>query len=1125
MKHSQRGMTLVEVLVSIAIVAVILAMASVMTSTALRGTQDNVNRQFATQKAMSMLEELRALIQTQSGTTTIVLDDYDDGTTNQPLLTTQRGITDPAHPTSGNKRVGGNWLYERRISVQRVQGANDLRTVNVKVFIREGSAPPRLLAEVAGVLSTIGQNMPPTQVYDVYLIAVENVPGWWLYMQNVVPFVESAIEDLESRHPGLQFRTHWIRKLSYGRDALYTPFVNRAGDSTQPINSVYFYPGKLPDGSPVENYYPPDFFSARVSIDGTVVNNTSPLSYALADQYNHSMRYPEELAMFQQRVAAGLDSADAPTLRLLLDDMTMRPALYRNAIVINLHGELFPFPPIRNYSDAAKDPPRFPYVRAVTHPERIHYGNGDGIRLRVYSYHTNVANPGSVPNRLTRPISIVLRDIRWTPDFAAITRIAGGIDADGNGSPDPYPNPPAAAPQTPSATEMWWSSQIVGNDTVLRLYNSPLKSPCVSSCNQGGLDSTKQLYALEYVPSPVENLPDALSPAAFTTTLATPGNIAKNTARWIINIPPSALANDRVYEFQTRLDDDFANVPWNLSRTYVWRGTDPWLFGDATNGGNMPMSERFQVLGDPRHCPYADLKLPHAASGRTRADALGMGYNRYFDDFQTQPSLGGNAAGTWPGWSYDAPAGSGTWFGIKNNAADAVRNNDGWDTDAGFLEIDVPRIYQILRTAMIRSNAVYTTMTGFSYYYVGIGGEIGYDASNNFPTSIPVSARPFTGGTGALNEQSITTEQTGGVKYIRENSTGTDYWWSMNWLGELAPDSQWATWSATGNLPTGTGAGTFSRVLRGTIDTRLPPGTTLLNAVRRTEEEGCTTFFWSGTANSTFHHRPADNTSASLRAPDGQAVADTYELPLAGTIACSRPFDIRVDDTGMNPDHFLQNAYGASTTLTAQAEFYRHSSGIYGSALLAARDGNNSAFVVVNGLSPAGASGIAFISRWSFLSLIQSFLTSGLYTTNGAPDPARIRELPRIVITNPNDTIDIDNPSTLPVTWSVQWRRWDGLPYTPGYPNGFTDSSTVRFALLYSRDNGRTWLFMRDDTAATPGTRPAAAYLQTATTFSWLVPASRFPKGNYLIRIEAYRDEVPLHYSFHQYRAFVKRPS
>ena len=81
----------------------------------------------------------------------------------------------------------------------------------------------------------------------------------------------------------------------------------------------------------------------------------------------------------------------------------------------------------------------------------------------------------------------------------------------------------------------------------------------------------------------------------------------------------------------------------------------------------------------------------------------------------------------------------------------------------------------------------------------------------------------------------------------------------------------------------------------------------------------------------------------------------------------------------------------------------------------------------------------------------------------------------------------------------------------------------MRYALLYSRNNGRDWLHMTDDTPARPGTRPAAAYLQTTASYNWSVPAAQFPKGNYLIRVEAYRDDIPLHYSFHQYRAFIKR--
>lgn len=1136
MRKKQEGMTLPEVLVSMVIVGTIVVFSARMVTTAYRGTQDNMNKQFATQKAVSMLEELRALVQVEGqGNNAVVLDSFDDGVTNQPILTTQKNVTAPDAPASGNKLTApGKWLFERRITVQKVAGANDLRLVNVKVFVNDAGGN-RLLAEVASVLSTIGQNAPPTQVYDIYLVAIENVPGWWVYMQDIVPFVESAMQDLESRHAGLIFRRHWIRTLSYGRDPYYQPYVNQAADSTAAIDSVYFYPGTLPAGSAVDSYYPPDAFNGRVSIDGKTKND-GPNAYSLADQFNNGMRYYDELALFNARVAAGLESPDAPTFRLLLDDMYMHPAKYTNALLINLHGELFPFPPVRNYSDPAKDPATYPNVRVVTHPERIRYQNTDVVNLRVYAYSSGAATSDWLGKDGTAvPTTVVLKGIDWTPNPTDITAITGGVDFDGDGKPDPYAavNAGTTPHSTSAPTNMWWSSQVVSGDTVIRLYNTPLKTPCSTNqnpCDQGGLSPASRLYNLEYIPSPVEDLPTSTSPQAFTTDLTAKGTGEKNTARWVIKVPSFAIPANSLLTIETRIGDDFtagmslppAGALSNLSRTYTWRGDDAWAFGDTTHDPAIPITERFQLIGDPRHCPYADLKMPHAASGLLRADPLGMGYNRYFDDFHNAAA---NARSTWPGWSYQAPASSGNWYGIKNNTADKVTNNDGWSTSGGMLELDIPRMFQVLRSAIERSHSVYTTMTGFSYYYIGIGNEIGYDSANQFANSIPTSSKPFDGGNAARYEQSITNATinsiNGGVKLIKENGTN---WWSMTWLGELYPDTAYAAWTKNGNLDTGTANGTFLRVLRETITTNLPSGTTFNPAVRRTQEPGSATFFWSGSASSTFHHVYADNTNASLDV-DGNTIATTYKFPVPGTITAYRPFDININDTGMNPDHFLQPAYGSPTTLQTEAKYYKHQTNIEGSALLSMHDSNkDTAFIVVNGLSPTGTAGVAFIARWSFLSLVQSFMEAGLTQVAGAPDPSRVRELPCVTITAPNDSIDIDDPASLNVTWTAEWKRWDGLPYAPGYPANFKEDTPVRFALLYSRDNGKTWRHMQDETAAAPGVRPADALLTTATSYTWSVPASGFPKGNYLIRIEAYRDGYALHYAFHQYRAFIKRP-
>ena len=44
---------------------------------------------------------------------------------------------------------------------------------------------------------------------------------------------------------------------------------------------------------------------------------------------------------------------------------------------------------------------------------------------------------------------------------------------------------------------------------------------------------------------------------------------------------------------------------------------------------------------------------------------------------------------------------------------------------------------------MVESQCIYTTLTGFSYYYLGVGAEIGYDAANGYPNSIPVNQQPY----------------------------------------------------------------------------------------------------------------------------------------------------------------------------------------------------------------------------------------------------------------------------------------------------------------------------------------------------------------------------------------------
>lgn len=1172
----ERGMTLIEVLVALALTSVVIFASITYTANAYRATGHNLEKQFATQKAMSMLEELKSLVQEQ-GNSASVLDAFDDGNDYNNVLTTESSVTDPAAPTSGNRSLGGStWKYTRQISISLLPGTSDntVRLVNVRVCLDKddnGDGKPDSLAEVAGVVRTLAGPFPPTQVYDVYALAVENVPGWWVFMSNLIPFVQNAIQNLQSRDPGLEFRVHWITKLAYGRDSEYRPYINSTQDSNQTINYVYFYPGRMPSGSADDFYYTPYNMKGHVLVDGTDTNGysatTNPNPYALADNYNNAMRYEDELALFNQRVASGQESDDAPTLRILLERMYRDPFKYRNAILINLHGELMPFPPVRNYSDAAKEPAGYPNIRTVTHPENLRYLNtAASVKLRVYSYRTDPDNNTATTNRDwlgqgvggNVPIVVTLKGITWSPTSGSsdIVAIKGGSDQDGVSGADAYTA--VNATTTLSTTGMYYTAASVGSDTVLSLYNSPLKSPEVAAGggNYAGLNSGERLYGLEYVPSPCEDFTVASSPPTpFTRALTSThtlsgatcngGACAKNTARWVITIPsnvlPGGTNGNGLVTIETRINSTTSGTrtdqPPNLSRTYIWRGSDTWIFGDGTaaNLPNLPITEKYQIIGDPRHSPYADLKSPHQATGLPAANALGMGYNRYFDDFQNGSANKGTTPGAnWQGYYYTGLAA--TPYGIKN---DATTGNDGWDTGIGSLELDMPRIYQVLRTTLMKARTVYTTMTGYSFFYIGLGDEIGYDWANGFSNSIPVNSKPFDGGNTATYEQSIippnncpaSVTNGCGVKYIRA-STGASYWWGLYWLGELYPDSSYtggSGWQTVGNLPTGTAAGTFRRAQRGAIGVNLPTGTSLIDVGRRTAEEGSPSFFWAGSSTSTFHQIYSNGTGDLLTS--GKEIASRFNYPLSDDIPINRPFDININDTTQNPNHFLQVPYGSATTAGVLAQFYDQSptTGSKGSALISSADASNNVdFVVVNGISMTGQSGTSFIANWSLLTLIQSFLAAGLYNpSNGYAN--HIEQLPRVTITSPNPTSNFNNPASIDMGWTREWLRWDGQSYTSNYAANYAETSDLSYAVMYSTDNGATWHYMQDSATATLGARPTSAsghLISSALanpTYKWSVPASSFPQGTYILRVEAYRDALPQHYSYHQYRAFIRR--
>src|ERR1035438_4604452 len=242
-KLNQGGYNLVELMIAVGILATLAS--SVLMARFLMGKQTVriTDKSYATQKAIQMFEELKALVNGNEKAGVNVLDQYSDGTKFNTVLTTDKNVDvipptvpNPADPLSGNRTSNGNWRYLRQVSITRFANDPYTRQVLIKVWLYQSDANPtqpgELLAEVGGNLRTITNVFPPTQVMDVYILAINNIAAWWAHEPVLYQTFQNIISDIQGRNPGLEIRPHYITRSSYGRDPQYVPFINQSKPTT-----------------------------------------------------------------------------------------------------------------------------------------------------------------------------------------------------------------------------------------------------------------------------------------------------------------------------------------------------------------------------------------------------------------------------------------------------------------------------------------------------------------------------------------------------------------------------------------------------------------------------------------------------------------------------------------------------------------------------------------------------------------------------------------------------------------------------------------------------------------------------------------------------------------------------
>lgn len=673
-----------------------------------------------------------------------------------------------------------------------------------------------------------------------------------------------------------------------------------------------------------------------------------------------------------------------------------------------------------------------------------------------------------------------------------------------------------------------------------------------------GIPPAERLYGLEYIPFPNVSSSSTFNDLSYPSGTAAGNDVGKNTARYrvvIQNAPFSPLqVETRIGPYGVTCTTGYWNIndyaadteltlpdrPQNLSTTYAWL-VDPT---DPTT--QVPITERYDVMGDPRYVPYADmLSLP---AGQPFAN----NYNWFFKNM-----------------------GDSTKADYQAEYAPFLTEAD-WNLYNGGPNSDVPRQMMLWREGIAKSFSIYTSMTGFSNYYIGIGGEIGGDSANKLPSSVVAFDGPWS--SGSVTTNSGHNEITGSTTLVRMTGTAsaTAGWISKPWIGELWPDvayaSDWAspaglgvtyTTNATwGNLKNPSySSGGFYRTAWDSAD--VASLQTFDNVRHITADPGCATFMNGNGSSGNFGHSYNDGYVATWL-NDAQVTARDYNVSIPGTFAVARPFGLNRSNTppesGRAPystNRFTLDMYTASTQTATNTGFYEWGglADQRSSAAVRGRWNGNIGWYIVNGLAPSTDSGINFVARFALLSCVRTFQEAG------APDAGegvfngktakttlntagRIQPIPSVKITDPKVNQDLSGYPSVAISWNKRYVRWDMARYTENYPciddydsaggcapanptakgnpnlewHSLTGTALV-FNLKYSLDNGNNWKSCLTDAPASPG-----IYMDTvdsipgsaSNTYSYTWDVSAIAPGTKLLRVECYRANVPQHYAYHE---------
>ena len=1227
------GINLIEAVVAAGVAAIVLLALGGFIASTFKVTNSERDRTFAMQKAIQMMEELAAYKATSAAD---AIDQFADGF--QFPLTIAKDA--PAHAAlSGNPVAFGKSKFVRAIEVVPVPGDPFARRVTVKVYYasKSGAAAPadtgKALAVVTNVLRSTAANTGPRQVIDVYVLSIENLPH--VYREDDDEFYfpsardarllfESAVTKFESLNSGIDLQLHYISRLSEGRDALYRPYINKGkpldGGGRDPLNRLYYYPGVLSGGAS-DTYFDPDGINGRVAVGDSAGVGVNSGNYAIADQFNHAVRYPAEFTFASSpqarhgapKLPLGKDGNPLTelSLRQFVEELTAGSVdKYRNAVVVNLHGELFPVVPARNYSDAARDPGEAVAEkrkrRVVTHPYKLVTPIAtEPVRLLLHPY---LEGGKRTPTASAANDRFVVADWPWA-DYSRDARIIiKGIknyldvlpsDTDTPGSVDRYDIkvevvqrerqnngnantryvrvvewPEAsgglAGGEYESGRKAHSGPHVTLHDSTF--HHSPASGhgsdPNFADLTGDGTaddfvidvtdldydarwtDDGGVKYGLkensgdadpDYLPHRLQYFPDPFLPFL---DVANSEKYPRNTARVIVEFRLKTTgaydATKMKFEVETQLKKagGWPTSPADPAVTRTWFYTDgitsEWdatrrLYWDAAGDRPaIPWTEQLQLLGDPRHNPYLDVRKKEL-------------FNPYFSDFRAGQKLyakddltnnTGDAAKCLDAINpfcvgADRPTSVGTAFNIAYpNSAD-----DWHET-----KVDLPAYLRMWRHAIMRNSLIFVNQGGEPLRFIGLGGEFELNGDVNAINDLDTSRKPYNGDASADADDNARELTANNTPWLERQ--GGDNWYAKPWLGELYPTDRASEWTASGNLNSGSG---IWRVDLSDISAYAYATDREQNRDKKRIHDGvglATLLNAEDNAGSGPIELDEGGSKATLTAT-GKAAASALRQVLSASLKSRVGYKLNGADGADTPSSWSRAPYTAASDRLlmdwldegeSPPGYYTQDqgSGYYAVnpiLLLSSATAASSRKGVVLPVTfrPESVDDLPKIFEAGLSSMVQAFFDG----TKAALSANHVRPASRIKITQPKHGAMV--VASQPIEFYAKWSKVDGTEYSPFYTFSVAGAPAMVHYIKYREKPSGTWKAL-DGSAATPGV-PDAAVLEIASatypapiTYAWNTAA--LSAGEYELRVEGYRRIGGVlqgaHHTYHQIDVVVE---